>query len=157
MLNPSFEALRCARCGRMARDAHACLPSEAALFLGKVSMEPTSGCWLWTAALNRDGYGKVQFRGRTTTAHRAAWALFVGAGAGPLDHKCRVRSCVNPAHLEIVTVRENTLRGEGPAALNSRKTHCGRGHPLSGPTAYTSKGKRYCKICIAAHHAREAA
>ncbi len=53
-----------------------------------------------------------------------------------LDHLCRVRNCVNPAHLEPVTHRENTLRGDGVTAINARKTSCHRGHPFAGENLY---------------------
>ena len=68
------------------------------LFWTKVEPEPNSGCWLWTGYTNRDGYGCFR---RDLLAHRFAYELYRGAiPAGlTLDHTCRVRSCVNPAHL----------------------------------------------------------
>ena len=51
---------------------------------------------------------------------------------GSLDHTCRVRHCVNPHHLQDVTIRENVLRSEGVAAINAKKTHCPKGHEYSG-------------------------
>jgi hypothetical protein len=65
-----------------------------------------------------------------------------------LDHLCRVRHCVNPAHLEPVTQRENVLRGETAPAANKAKTHCVRGHPFSGQNLILRKsGVRECRTC----------
>lgn len=49
-----------------------------------------------------------------------------------IDHLCRNTWCVNPTHLESVTPKVNTLRSNAQSAINARKTHCNRGHPLSG-------------------------
>ena len=79
-------------------------------FWSKVSK--TDGCWEWSAALDRNGYGAFRFEGRMRLAHRISW--FLHHGSFPelqLDHLCRNRKCVNPAHLEPVTNRENTIRG----------------------------------------------
>lgn len=75
---------------------------------------PMTGCWLWTGSLNRNGYGRLSVGGRTRVTHRVVWVL-LGLpleSTQVLDHLCRVRSCCNPAHLEPVTVRENTRRGD---------------------------------------------
>jgi hypothetical protein len=65
-----------------------------------------------------------------------------------LDHLCRVRNCVRPEHLEVVTFRENVLRGEGSSANRARQTHCYKGHLLEGENVYTPhNGKRGCKTC----------
>lgn len=86
----------------------------------RVMPVPESGCWIWTGELNRNGYGRVWRLGRRVMAHRAMYELLVGPipEGLVLDHLCRVRCCVNPKHLEPVTVRENTIRGE--AALFRR-------------------------------------
>ena len=77
------------------------------------------GCWLWTAATASGGYGHIRWGGRLVCAHRLVYHLLVdegllllpGQGGTQLDHLCRIKSCVNPGHLEIVTNRENVLRG----------------------------------------------
>jgi hypothetical protein len=94
---------------------------------------PWTGCWLWLGHLDRDGYGSISLgRERTQRVHRASYEAFVGPipDGYVIDHKCRVRCCVNPDHLEPVTPRENVLRGESGAAEFARRTHCKRGHQL---------------------------
>ena len=121
---------------------------ESARFWDKVEPEPMSGCWLW-AGTQYAGYGYFWFRGAMHRAYQVAYWCFVGAVPTnlTLDHKCRVRSCVNPAHLEPVAHRENILRGEGPTAINARKTHCIRGHLL----VRRANGDRRCGACLDAY------
>jgi len=65
-----------------------------------------------------------------------------------LDHLCRNRTCCNPAHLELVTGRENLLRGDTLAAANAAKTHCIQGHPLADDNLYVANnGARTCRTC----------
>lgn len=77
-------------------------------------VSPLDECWVWCARTNRNGYGRLRVGGRELMAHRLAYEALVGPipEGLVLDHLCRVRLCINPAHLEPVTVRENTLRGE---------------------------------------------
>ena len=96
----------------------------------------TSTCWLWTAATNKDtGYGVFNVGNhRTAHAHKLAYLNLVGPVPPGLeiDHVCRVRRCVNPAHMQAVTHRTNDLRGTSIMAENARKTHCVHGHPFAG-------------------------
>lgn len=111
--------------------------------------EPNSGCWLWIGALRPTGYGVFNEGGKRYPAHRWGYESLVGQIPKGLqiDHLCRVRSCVNPDHLEPVTQRENILRGNGIAAINARKTHCKRGHPLTAGNVYLSAKRRQCRQC----------
>lgn len=86
----------------------------------RITIDCTTGCWLWTAARNGKGYGMTRSDGVLVYVHRLIWHLLVdpelpvspGRGApGQMDHRCRVRACVNPAHLEVVSNRENVIRG----------------------------------------------
>jgi hypothetical protein len=71
-----------------------------------------TGCWRWTKALTTVGYGHFHFAGRYYQAHRLMYVLHRGpTDAETIDHLCRNRWCVNPAHLEPVTHRENIRRG----------------------------------------------
>ena len=122
-------------------------------FWAKVSPDTETGCWRWTAAIV-NGYGRFNPRGQGTwLAHRAAYIALVGPVPGglPLDHLCRNRACVNPAHLEPVTNAENILRGEGYSAINARVTHCPKGHPLFGDNLWVRKrtwgDQRECRQC----------
>lgn len=113
-------------------------------------------CWLWTGTVDRQGYGfffvwnkplKKLFHVR---AHNFAWDQVKEPIQRPLipDHLCRVTSCVNPDHLEPVTVRENVVvRGTGITALNAVKTHCPRGHEYTPDNTRTWRGKRNCRAC----------
>lgn len=110
--------------------------------------EPNTGCWLWTGGLN-DGYGRFRAGGKPVQAHVYSYERFVGpVPVGlVLDHKCRVRCCVNPAHLEPVTNEENIRRGDAGVWLLA-KTHCPSGHPYAGDNLYFHRrGDRLCRTC----------
>ncbi len=123
-----------------------------------------SGCWLWMGATNGVGYGTFYVRPtdgafyvrpkcgrqRMTYAHRLSYELHKGPLPEGLtiDHLCRVRCCVNPGHLEAVTLRVNLLRGEGLPAKCAKKTHCPQGHPYDATnTHHHRNGSRQCREC----------
>lgn len=112
--------------------------------------EPNSGCHLFTGALSTAGYGQIGVNRRVLYAHRVAYELYVGPipDGMVIDHLCRVRCCVNPAHLEVVSHRENILRGNGYSARNARAAACPRGHPRTDDGMYVLRdGTRRCRPC----------
>jgi len=125
-------------------------PTPEQRFFEKVSESP-SGCWEWQARISEGGYGQFSLvTDRPVPAHRWAYEHIVGEipNGLQLDHLCRNRACVNPWHLEPVRAAVNTLRGEGQAAVNSRKSECLRGHPFDSLNTYvTPNGRRQCRAC----------
>jgi len=108
------------------------------------------GCWIWLGVPNAGGYGTLKIGPWTVLAHRFSYEMMVGKilEGEQLDHLCRVRCCVNPAHLEPVTSRENSLRGNTLAAHEASQTHCIYGHILDGRNLrISSSGKRVCREC----------
>lgn len=125
--------------------------STFARFAGKIRVDDLTSCWLWTAALGRDGYGRIGAggrRGKSLLAHRASYELFVApipAGL-EIDHLCRNRACVNPDHLLATTRRDNLIRGDG-AEIQLRRTHCPKGHPYDEANTISRYGRRFCRTC----------
>ena len=106
-------------------------------------------CWTWQNATSKQGSGCFAIDSKSRLAHRVAYEKLVGPVPDDLqiDHLCRNRKCCNPAHLEPVTHLENARRGE-----RAQRTHCARGHELSGQNliASTPKGRhprRECRAC----------
>lgn len=125
-------------------------------------VQKTEGCWLWTAGTTSRkphlAYGTFWDGTRLVVAHRWAYEHFVGPIPEGLtiDHLCRTPRCVNPDHLEPVTMRENILRGTGPSAKQAAMTHCKNGHPLTEDNIYRwGPNKRRCRTCHRAASKRQ--
>jgi hypothetical protein len=118
-------------------------------FWAKVEKKGHLGCWVWTGAINPKGYGTFNTGETTTTAHRYAYELLVGPVPEEmqLDHICRVRACVRPTHLEVVTQSENVMRGKSFAVTNAQKVYCDHGHALTPDNSYGYKSRRQCIQC----------
>lgn len=120
--------------------------------------DPETGCLNWTGPVVHNGYGQIGYQEnkqkRLVRVHRLAYELAKGPipEGMQIDHLCRNRRCCNPAHLEAVTPKVNTLRGNSPSAQHARKTHCPKGHPYNEANTRLSRGKRYCWLCRAERH-----
>jgi hypothetical protein len=117
----------------------------------KVRPAETGTCIIWHGRRSSGGYGRMP---NGEPAHRYFYRITRGEipTGLVLDHLCRNPSCINPDHLEPVTIRENLIRGEfGPVARKVRQTDCIHGHPLEGRNLYiTPTGQRKCRTCRAA-------
>ena len=122
-------------------------------FMLHVEADPITGCMMWTAALRDGRYAYFSPEGRAgshVSAH--IWSYEQKHGPVPggmiLDHfECDRMACVHPDHVRPVTHRENTLRGDSPAARNLAKTHCDHGHEFTPANTYVWHGDRYCRAC----------
>jgi len=114
-----------------------------------------NGCWVWHGSRMRNGYGQISVGGKRIATHKYVYLAKRGPydQALDLDHLCRNRACCNPDHLEPVTRSENLRRGNvgtWAKAVNGSKTHCPKGHPLSGENLYIHPtGRRCCRKCAA--------
>lgn len=118
-------------------------------------------CFVWQGGKTKRGYGLLAVErgngGRKAYVHRIAYEHTHGPIPEGLtiDHVkargCVSRACCNAAHLEAVTNRENSLRGDSGPAQNARKTHCPKGHLLVEPNLVLRhgglRGRRECRVC----------
>lgn len=107
----------------------------SATILSQSIPEPNSGCWLWLRGkpkLIAKSYGRLQDGGVKQGAHRVSWLVFNGPIPDGLCvlHKCDTPSCVNPKHLLLGTLRDNSrdmvAKGRGRKAFG-----CGDKHPFA--------------------------
>lgn len=137
--------------------------TAAERFWAKV--DKTGTCWLWTGSTTVRGYGQFGAGGKSGKNYRAhVWAWEQVNGPVPdglvLDHTCHSadpdcpggsacahRQCVNPAHMEAVTVLENVLRGRQGDVVQGRRDTCSRGHPLTGNVYVDPRGHTACRTC----------
>lgn len=110
----------------------------------------TGSCWLWTGSVDGSGYGRISVGGRMRGTHRVGYAILGRdelTGGQVLHHRCRVRRCWNPDHLEQTTTRRNTLLGDGPTARHARATHCPQRHEYTEDNTRHARGRRHCRAC----------
>jgi hypothetical protein len=136
---------------------------ELARFHSRYVRGEPDECWIWLGAPNRGGYGIIVQRGRKMRAHRLALILKLGRDLGPgkvPNHMCQNPPCVNPAHLQESTQRENTLHGNSFASENLTRTHCPQGHELTEancPPSMWALGRRTCLTCARAAAVKQGA
>ena len=118
-----------------------------------------SGCWIWQGRIEKNGYGRVYVGDEKVGVHRLFYETLVAEipTGHQIDHLCKVRSCVNPNHLEAVSQYENNMRSDSPAAVNARKTSCPQGHPYDEINTGTwdrgnGRSMRYCRTCRRERH-----
>lgn len=115
-----------------------------------VNVDTSGDCWMWKGPTSKNGYGKTTMAKKWVMPHRVFYEHYKGpiTLGNQVDHLCKNKICVNPAHLEDVTPRQNTLRSNAVSAKNYRKTECNNGHILRGDNLYvTPDGRRQCKEC----------
>jgi hypothetical protein len=120
--------------------------------LMKSALVVESGCWEWTASLDKYGYGKFYADHKHVTASRFSYIAFNDKVPEPgmvVDHECRNRRCVNPEHLREITNAKNVLIGDGLSAKFKIATHCKHGHEFSGKNVWVhpTLGYRQCREC----------
>jgi len=107
-------------------------------------------CWLYKGTVDVEGYTHI----RSTTGHRAIYEHLVGpipAGM-TLDHACRVRHCLNPDHMRVMSIGDNMKSSPKYWATRSKRdwsaTHCRNGHEWADGNQYVAaSGDRYCRAC----------
>lgn len=109
-----------------------------------------NGCLEFQGTRSTAGYGQIIYRGKSVPTHILVHRLVIGPTPKGLDvaHSCDNPPCVEAKHLSLKTRRQNLLesvaRNRHPGAI---KTHCKRGHELSGDNLYVYRGSRHCSAC----------
>lgn len=115
-----------------------------------------NGCWLWQGFRNHKGYGYTTFRSRPVACHRQMLKLTMSVALKTEEfacHRCDVRNCCNPEHLFVGSTSENQQDSIAKRRQrNTKKTHCWRGHPLSGDNVNIVPAGRQCKACCVGNH-----
>ena len=132
---------------------------DAARFRTKHVVDGTTGCWTWCGSFfDKTRYSLFNVKctdgvWRPTVGHRVSYILHKGEipSGFDIDHLCRNRRCVNPAHLEAVTRQLNFLRGAHETALLVSMNRCPKGHEFTEENTITRpNGKRECRTCTRA-------
>lgn len=125
-------------------------PTDAERFWAKVNKTET--CWLWTGATHVRDYGSFCHDGQMVLTHRYMAEHILGLDIDGLviDHKCHVRKCVRPSHLQAVTQSENAQNRIGPmpgsksgirgVSWQSRRKRVGRSKPRRAASSTTAAG-----------------
>lgn len=116
-----------------------------------VSVDLLYGCWLWESKLDKQGYGIKWIGGKAHLAHLLVYEHEIGPVPKDkaLDHLCRRRNCVNPAHLEPVSQSLNERRKRW--RHRTRQKVCRNGHEYHRHGRLTPQGGKVCRICNGEH------
>lgn len=117
------------------------------MWLDNITIDSPDKCWPWVGAKSPSGYGHFGEHGKTVTAHRRIYEICRGPIPEGFDihHRCEVRHCVNPNHLEPLSRSDHNRTKFGTA--------CPRGHEFDTANTWLDKhGKRHCHAC---HRIRE--
>jgi len=121
-----------------------------ARFWAKVKIRGAGDCWEWQASKRR-AYGKIRIKCEYVPAHRVAWMLTHGEIPEGLCvlHRCDNPPCVNPDHLFLGTLKDNSqdmLRKLRRPSMVATHHRCG--HRKSVENTYVSPtGYIYCRAC----------
>lgn len=121
-----------------------------AILLESMEVDTETGCWVWAKRVNKNGYAVTDIGGSSRFVHRISVEVF----AGPIpegmtvDHLCFNPPCVNPSHLRLLTLSENSRNQR-----SAMKTHCVNGHEYTPENTYIRpqkrrQGRRDCRQCI---------
>lgn len=137
--------------------------AEILEFVAARSRDVDGGCIEWVGSISKQhGYGLIAIGKRISPsgrpyaiqrlAHRVVWELLNGNTTLALDHLCLNKLCVNPAHLEPISIGENVRRYF--AYVVEHGTHCRRGHEYTDESTEWRKGadgepRRVCRVCSA--------
>ena len=111
-----------------------------------------NGCWVWGRSVTSTGYPQFSALGRHVVGHRWSYEQFVGPIPDDMlvCHKCDVKRCVNPDHLEVGSPRKNTQDAYDRGLMHhwmSRRTHCKNGHEFTVDNTKKYRGVRVCIAC----------
>lgn len=129
---------------------------EISKIFKKIYINPKSDCWEWLGYKNTAGYGRYHVAHKPAYTHRMMYAWIYGpipTGRGRnvpvVDHICKNKSCCNPAHLQLIPNIKNIESGNGLSVIESKQTHCIRGHLLPPSKGFGNGKRRNCPQCQA--------
>lgn len=112
-------------------------------------MRITDGCWEWKLSKDKGGYGYFHCDGKQWYAHRFIMEQMYGPSDLSVEHLCGNPSCVKPTHLTYMPIGDNILAGKtNMGAVNSKKTHCPKGHEYTATNSKPNHNGKMCRLCF---------